>query len=167
MAGEQSEVARLNSEAVQHEQNAGIIRGSMPPQPSPDDYQMAELAQREQDRAKDKRVLANQIVNERLKKLEDYFGQQTGCSVVSEWKIDLHSYRFYFQRDKERDWRYILDLSQDDFEAKDNDQIINELTVARWLHVLETHSGKRVPIFQDGKFADVSTFQSWPEKARH
>ena len=166
-AKEQSEIERLNSDAAEHERNAGIIRGSMSSTPSPDDFQQAESMQRELDRAKDKRALAQHIINERVNQLTQFFQQQTDCTVSHEWKIDIQCHRFYFQKDKEKDWRYILDLYQGDVEEHDLSQIIQDLTAAKWIQVLEGPSGKRVPRFKEGTFSNVAAFQEWPQKARH
>ncbi len=58
---EHAEIERLEAAAVQHEKNAGIIRGSMSSKPSPDDYEQLERIHIEQERAKDNRALAGYI----------------------------------------------------------------------------------------------------------
>jgi hypothetical protein len=56
---------------------------------------------------------------------------------------------------------------QGDLEQQDVDKIIQHLNAAKWLKVLETHSGKRVPCFKDKRFSDPATFREWPKKATH
>jgi hypothetical protein len=161
----QGEIKRLEAEAAQHENTAAIVRGSMSPTPSPDDYQLAELAQREADRATDKRALANHIVNERIKKLTHYFQERSGCTVSHDWNIDSQSHRFYFRSEKETSWRYILDVFQGDVEEQDVSEIIQHLDAAKWQRVLGNYAGKRIPLFKDKRFSDPAAFREWPRKA--
>lgn len=158
-------VQRVRSEAAHHEENAGKILGSMSSKPSPDDYQLLGLAQREADRATDKRALANQIVNERTKKLTHYFQERSGCTVSHEWHIDSQSHRFYFHSEKERGWRYILDVFQGDVEEQDVPEIIQHLDAAKWQRALEDYAGKRIPLFKDKRFSDPTAFREWPRQA--
>jgi|SRR6266404_825577 len=160
----QSEIERLGAEAALHERNAATIHGSMSSKPSPDDYQLAELAQREADRATDKRALAKHILNEKIGKLMDYFQERSGCTVSHDWNIDLQSHRFYFHGDKERGWKFILDVHQDDVEEQEVAEIIQHLNVANWQKVLEIHAGKRVAYFKDCRFSDPTAFREWPRK---
>jgi len=164
-AEDKSDVERLRSEAAKHEKNAGIIRGSMPSKPSQDDFQQVERIQRELDLAKDKRVLADRMVNERINGLQDYFQKQTGCTVSHDWKIDSQCYRFYFESEEGRGWLYILDLHQFDIGQHDVPELIQQLNAASWQQVLKTYSPKRVPLFKDGKFSDPATFQEWPKRS--
>lgn len=161
---DKSGLGRLWSEAAKHEENAAIIRGSMSSRPSPNDFEQAERIQRERDRAKDKRALATHLVNQRTTELEEFFKRETGCSVSHEWKIDLRNHRFYFQHENKRQWKYILDVHQDDVDENVTERIIQQLEAAQWQQVLRAHSGKSVPLFKDGKFSNPATFQQWPSK---
>jgi hypothetical protein len=100
--------------------------------------------------------------DEKIKKLNDYFQQQTDCSVVHIWKIDFHCHRFYFQTEEKSGWKFILDVSQDDLEEQDVSEVIAGLTSGKWQKILEDYSGKQVPCFNDKKFAAPSTFRQWP-----
>ena len=155
----------LTVEAAKHEENAGIICGSMSSKPTPDDFRLAELMQLELDRATDKRALVNHLVNERIKELQTYFEQQTGCTVHHEWKIDLQHHRFYFESTTGREWQYILDVHQDDVDEHAVEEIIQQLNAANWLQLLASYAGKLVPSFKDGQFSVPATFQKWPEKS--
>lgn len=163
----QDEIERLGAEAAQHEKNATVIRGSMSPKPSPDDFELAELAQREADRAANNRALASHLAEERIKELLAYFQEQTGCTISRDWKMDFQCHRLYFRKGQEREWRYILDVHQGDLEEQHADEIIQHLNAANWQKVLETYSGKRVPCFKDKRFADPDTFREWPTKAKY
>jgi hypothetical protein len=135
----------------------------MPSKPSQDDFQQVERIQRELDQAKDKRALADHIVNERIKGLQDYFQQQTDCTVSHDWKIDSQCHRFYFLSKIGKDWQYILDVYQGDVDEQDVTKLIQLLDSANWQQVLKTYSTKRVPLFKDGKFSDAAIFQEWPK----
>jgi len=102
------------------------------------------------------------MTEEKIKKLKEYFQQQTACRVEHEWKIVFHCHRFYFQQEKYDGWRYVLDVYQDDLEEQSVAEIIAELNVDNWHKVLDEYSGKRVPYFKDKKFAPAFTFRKWP-----
>jgi hypothetical protein len=166
-ADNQADVERLGAEAARHDRNATIIRGSMSATPSPDDYALAERAQREADRAADKRALKSHLLKNRVNQLLVYFGEHTGCTVSPDWKIDFQCHRFYFRKGQERGWRYILDVYQGELEEQEADEIIQHLNTANWQRVLETYSDKRVAYFKDKRFGDPNSFQEWPTKAKY
>jgi hypothetical protein len=101
-AKEQSAIERLNSEAAEHERNAGIIRGSMSSTPSPDDFQQAESMQRELNRAKDKRALAQNIINERVNQLTLFFQQQPDARWFTSGRLTSNVTAFISRRTKKR-----------------------------------------------------------------
>lgn len=106
--------------------------------------------------------------NENVVKPEDrlkrYLAQQSGLQVFCEWKSELHAFRFYFQEaTKDKDWKYVLDVSDDDIVA--NTDLCNKLESAAWLSRLKQDSGKSVPLFEQGKFSSKS--DKWPAPYRH
>jgi hypothetical protein len=65
---------------------------------------------------------------DRIKELHTYFEEQTGCTVLHEWKSDFQSYRFYFQDKIAKDWQYVLDVHQDDVNENTTGEIIQQLS---------------------------------------
>lgn len=165
-AKQRSEIEKLREKAAGHEENARILRGAMSSTPSPGDFEQAELIEREINRAKDSRALADYVVDQKTKALERYFHEQTRCTVFHNWDIDLHCHRFYFRQDQAAGWRYILDVDQDQVDEQNSADIIGQLKAGRWKDVLEAHSGKLVPRFKDGAFSPAATFSNWPAPAK-
>jgi hypothetical protein len=99
-------------------------------------------------------------LNEKVKRLEEHFAKATGCKVMSEWKVDLRSCRFYFENKDGQEWQYICDIYQGDIEELSVDVLIALLEKAKWRQVLQESAGKQVNGFKDGKF---SIAREWPK----
>jgi hypothetical protein len=59
-----------------------------------------------------------------------------------EWKIDLHSFWFYF--DVGREHRYILEVHQTLLDERSAHELIRELEENEWKRALQDHPGKIV-----------------------
>ena len=93
--------------------------------------------------------------------LKAYFTDRTQCEVFDELKDGY--VRFYFHQPKDRNWRYILDISRYDVEQTAA-ELEKQLEASNWQQVLLAYSGKSVPRFSDQKFENPSNFAKWPEK---
>ena len=111
------------------------------------------------------KVRQNHIMNERIKELQTYFQQQTGCTVRYDWKIDFQCHRFFFENPKGGEWQYILDVHQDDVDEHAVEEITQQLDAANWRQVLVSYAGKLIPSFRYGRFSLPATFRKWPEKS--
>jgi hypothetical protein len=93
--------------------------------------------------------------DKKIEALEAYFrAQLPDCKVVSEWKIDKHCFRFYFEKNGMKGWEYILDLYQQDLEQQEPEEVIQQLEKSKWKEVLSANSKKRVPVFKDKRFSE-------------
>ena len=98
---------------------------------------------------------------EKRQQLTKYFGESTGLNVLDEWKMELQAYRFYFEIEDTSAWKYILDMSQSDFDRSDVDDTIKALEAAKWRQHLESSGDKKIHVFTHGKFSGV---REWPDK---
>lgn len=104
--------------------------------------------------------------DKKIEALEAFFQEKLpDCKVQSQWHIDLHCFRFYFEKNGKKGWEYILDLYQQDLEQQDAEKVIEQLEKANWQQVLEANSRKRVPVFKDKKFSKkFPGFHDWPKE---
>jgi len=75
--------------------------------------------------------------------LKTYFqAEMLAYRVDVEWKIEVHSFRFYFAVGQEN--RYIFDLDQDVLQERSVAELIQQIQRKHWKRVLEGHIGQVV-----------------------
>jgi hypothetical protein len=102
--------------------------------------------------------------NKKVEQLCERLGKESGCTVRPQWMVDFCCCRLHFEKDTDRNWRYILDVYQGDIDKLDVDELVAHLEAGKWQQVLQTYSGKLVPCFKEKKFAAATTFREWPKK---
>jgi hypothetical protein len=81
--------------------------------------------------------------------LRTYFqAEMPAFRVDMEWKIDVHSFRFYFAEGHEN--RYIFELDQDVLQERTVAELIQQIERKHWKRVLEAHIGQVVRYSDNG-----------------
>jgi hypothetical protein len=91
----------------------------------------------------------------------DWLSQQSECTVRTSWQSDHKCCRFYFEKDSDKGWRYVLDIYQGDIEEQSATELIGHLNAAKWRQVLQVNAAKRAPYFKDKAFR-TKEFRAWP-----
>jgi hypothetical protein len=73
--------------------------------------------------------------------LRRYFqAELPDLGVYVEWKIDAHSFRFYFADEHEN--RYVLDVDRGVLKEQNVAELIRDIETERWKEVLQERSGQ-------------------------
>ncbi len=98
----------------------------------------------------------------RAKQLATCLGDAMQCTVCYDWKSTWQRFRFYFERQGQAEWTYIIDFDQEQLEDHSLGEILAALEEGQWKKVLQTNYQIYIPLFRDGKFVAVTEFFPWP-----
>ena len=98
----------------------------------------------------------------KAKQLATYLGEALQCTVCIDWKSSFRRFRFYFERQGQAEWTYILEVEQEQLNEQSLEDLLAALERGHWKEVLQTNSLIRIPLFRNGEFAPETEFFPWP-----